>query len=540
MTSLIDDAKARREALNIKASHIVQAPAGSGKTELLIQRFLKLLGQVEKPERILAMTFTRKAAGEMKNRVLKALDRARNSTPPKEAHEKTTWEIARLALNNNDKQGWRILDNPSRLKIQTIDSFCALLTKQTPLLSGMGSLLQVEENTKDLYRETAHQIMALAEEDSKAGVAIRSILKRLDNSKRRFLDRIVQLLNKRDQWMISFFDNLEEHRSREEQENILSKLVESILRECHDSLSETFKAEIAILARYSGSNIAADNPDHPLACLENLDGFPEPSVEILPRWKALVSLLLTKDKKPTPRKKADKKTGFPPGKDDIAQSMKDRIQDILDQLGENSNRVNLLAIIKTLPDPKFSDDEWEFLENMFDLLPEINKILRSVFTGRGKLDFSEISLSALNALRWIPPEGMEIEGEIYPSDLLLKLDSKLDHILVDEFQDTSFKQIALLQLLTKEWIPDSGNSLFLVGDPMQSIYRFRDAEVGLFVHAKEYGLGNLPLKKLQLLANFRSQKHVVEWVNQCFSDILPAIDDPDRGAIKRMRKRNRW
>ena len=93
-----------------------------------------------------------------------------------------------------------------------------------------------------------------------------------------------------------------------------------------------------------------------------------------------------------------------------------------------------------------------------------------------------------------------------PSDLLLKLDSKLDHILVDEFQDTSFKQIALLRLLTEGWEPEKGNTLFLVGDPMQSIYRFRDAEVGLFVQAKESGLGHISLTKLQLLANFRSQK----------------------------------
>ena len=168
MTASVTDHEARREALNIKASHIVQAPAGSGKTELLIQRFLKLLGHVEKPERILAMTFTRKAAGEMKNRVLDALKRARNATPPEEEHEKTTWEIARQALQHSEKQEWRILDNPQRLKIQTIDSFCASLVKQTPLLSGMGSLLEIEENVGDLYRETAHHILERVEEDSQS------------------------------------------------------------------------------------------------------------------------------------------------------------------------------------------------------------------------------------------------------------------------------------------------------------------------------------------------------------------------------------
>ena len=148
MNVSVKDKQARREALNIERSYIVQAPAGSGKTELLIQRYLKLLGHVQRPEQILAMTFTRKAAGEMKNRVLEALERARDGTPPQEPHEKVTWHIARQALTHDDQQGWRIRDNPQRLKIQTIDSFCAALTKQTPLLSGMGSLLEIEENSK--------------------------------------------------------------------------------------------------------------------------------------------------------------------------------------------------------------------------------------------------------------------------------------------------------------------------------------------------------------------------------------------------------
>ena len=519
MTASVTDQEARKEALNIKASHIVQAPAGSGKTELLIQRYLKLLGHVEKPERILAMTFTRKAAGEMKNRVLDALKRARNATPPEEAHEKTTWDIARQALQHSEGQEWRILDNPQRLKIQTIDSFCASLVKQTPLLSGMGSLLEIEENSGDLYRETAHQILERVEEDSSIGLAVRAILKRLDNSKSRFLDRIVQLINKRDQWMISFFENADEYRSREDQERILSELVESILRECHDHIPASLMAELSQLARYSGNNIAATDPDHPLACLENLQGFPGPSAKQLNLWKALVSMLLTTEGKP--RKKPNKSTGFPPGKDEIAQDMKDRMQETLDRLNEQSNLVELLSKVKILPNPRLSDEEWEFLENMLELLPEIDGTLRKTFTERGKIDFAEIALSSKKALG----------HEMAPSDLLLKLDSKLDHILVDEFQDTSFKQIALLKLLTEGWEPDKGHTLFLVGDPMQSIYRFRDAEVGLFVQAKKNGLGNIPLINLQLLTNFRSQKHIVDWVNQCFSGILPETDDPDRGAI---------
>ena len=292
----------------------------------------------------------------------------------------------------------------------------------------MGSILEVEENSRELYRETAHRVLARIEENSKAGKAVRSILKRLDNSKSRFLDRIVQLLNKRDQWMISFSKNADEYRSRTDQERILSQLVESILKECHDSISSPLKTELALLARYSGSTIAADNPDHPLACLENQEDFPLPKANQLHFWKAHVSILLTNDTNPVPRKKASKSTGFPADKNNTARDMKDRMQDVLDNLRENENLVNLLAVVKTLPHPRLSDEEWEFLDSMFDLLPEINKTLRRVFTERGKTDFSEIALSSINAL------GQEMT----PSDLLLKLDASLQHILVDEFQDTSF------------------------------------------------------------------------------------------------------
>ena len=93
-----EDAEARERALDVSRSFLVQAPAGSGKTELLIQRFLALLAHVDRPERVVAMTFTRKAAGEMRERIVTALAQAKAGLPPAKPHERLTFDLAAKAL----------------------------------------------------------------------------------------------------------------------------------------------------------------------------------------------------------------------------------------------------------------------------------------------------------------------------------------------------------------------------------------------------------------------------------------------------------
>src|SRR6266496_2399731 len=108
----------RRRALDPHTSLIVQAPAGSGKTELLIQRYLVLLARVNEPESVAAITFTVKAAGEMRARVLDALRRASEGVSPSGTHERFTQDLARDVLNRDGRRGWNLLAEPDRLRVQ--------------------------------------------------------------------------------------------------------------------------------------------------------------------------------------------------------------------------------------------------------------------------------------------------------------------------------------------------------------------------------------------------------------------------------------
>src|SRR5690606_23826911 len=92
-------------------------------------------------------------------------------------------------------------------------------------------------------------------------------------------------------------------------------------------------------------------------------------------------------------------------------------------------------------------------------------------------------------------------------------------------------QIDLLERLTAGWMQGDGRTLFLVGDPMQSIYRFRKAAVALFLRVAEFGVGGITLRQLTLTDNFRSQAGIVEWVNQRFSALFPKRHDAAQSAI---------
>ena len=516
------DAEARAQALDPRRSFIVQAPAGSGKTELLIRRVLVLLGHVDVPEEIVALTFTRKAAAQMRTRVLAALTRAQDDAPPDDDHERDTWLLARTALARDAACGWALTSNPSRLRIHTLDGLCTGLVRRMPLLSRLGGMPALQEDAEPLYREAARATLAQLEEgDAGHAAAIATLLLHLDNRSGAVEDLLINMLARRDQWI--------RHVARHDREGDRAAL-EAALQRVRDDAFEPLQSMLAplagrvvALAAWAAGNLPDDSPAALLACRQ-LDALPGGAAVAV--WLGLADLLLTKEG--AWRRRVDKRQGFLPAGEGRTPEEKQRRKDAQQALAEVVSECDAvpglceaLAAIRDLPPPRYDDEQWEVLGAVVGVLRLAAAQLELVFAAHGACDFTAATQGALHALG--TPEA--------PSDLLLALDARIAHLLVDEFQDTSVTQFELLERLTAGWSAGDGRTLMLVGDPMQSIYRFREAQVGLFLRARHTGVGSVRLQPLQLSTNFRSTRGVVDWVNHSFARVLPQREDVSRGAV---------
>lgn len=520
-TEAIADQSEREQALRPDQSFIVQAPAGSGKTGLLIQRYLRLLSLADAPEEIIAITFTRKAAAEMQGRILAALERAARATRPAGGHDAKILALAEAALRRAEQQGWQIMDNPARLRIQTIDSLSAALTRQMPLLARLGTQPETVEDAAGLYQQAAHNTLAALERGAAWPATMASLIAHLDNDLPRIRTLIVDMLAKRDQWL----GYVVAAHDREAMEQALAALIEAQLAEIAGLFPAEQAAALAALTRYAARHLAKDAPDSPITHCHALDGLPPPSAGRLAEWRGISELLLTKNG--DWRQRWDKRQGFPSAggnKPEAAERRRHKklMQALSLELQQTPGLREALATLQQLPDPHYSEAEWEIVEALCDLLKLAAAELRLIFAAENRMDFIGIAEAALGALG----------GEDAPTDLALSLDYQIRHLLVDEYQDISLNQYRLLRRLTREWSPNDGRSLFLVGDPMQSIYRFREAEVGLFIQTfQQRCLGPVPLQALRLKVNFRSDAALVRWTNAGFKAILPARDDALTGAV---------
>lgn len=522
-TAVVDRA-ARSRALDPAGSFIVQAPAGSGKTGLITQRYLVLLAQVDHPEEIIAITFTRKAAGEMRRRIIEALARARDEQSPQADHERQTWALARTALVRDRERGWQLLENPGRLRIQTIDSLCALLAHQMPLLSGFGALPGVVEDARPLYREAARNTIAELETRSQWSDAVAHLVLHLDNRLDILQELIATMLARRDQWLRHIADPSHPGLERQNLEASMARLVSEVLSQLIESKPPACEAQLVELARFAADNLEGESSR--ITACAGLQSLPGAVVAERERWEGIAALLLTEAG--TWRKRFTKKEGFPAsnsGRNKRQKArfteMKRRMSVLMEALSDEERFRESLTALQQLPPQCYTDEEWETLQALFELLRLAAAHLTLVFSEQARVDFPALAQAANMALG--EPED--------PTDLALAMDYRIRHLLVDEFQDTSFNQYRLLALLTAGWEPGDGRSLFVVGDPMQSIYRFREAEVGLFLDARAAGIGQVPLEFLRLSVNFRSQQGVVDWINRHFPQVLPSVDRIGAGAV---------
>ena len=494
------DEAQRREAIDPHKSFLVQAPAGSGKTELLMQRFLCLLAQVERPESIVAITFTRKAAGEMVQRILKALRDARDEAQPgdrsreRKPHEQFTRSLAQAALQRDREQGWNLLDHPARLRVQTIDSLCVAIAAEMPWLARLGGMPGIEEKAGDLYNEAARRTVLLAG-DSEHGGAISGLLRQVDNDAARARDLIASQLRTREQWM-PLFIAASQQSARELLEEALRRLSERTCAAAARLVPLETREQWMDLARFKG---------HPVV------SWPTERVE----WEPLLELVLKKDG--SLRKRFTTTEGFPSGN----PVRKQQVNALAETLASIPGLPDALADLRDVPPVRYSDQQWQATLALLDSLKLAVGQLREVFREQGVADFAEIGMAERHAL------GDDEQA----TELAFHLDSRIDHLLVDEFQDTSRGQLDLVCRLIANWTPGDGRTLFLVGDPMQSIYRFRQAEVGIFWETRERGIGHLRPNPLSLISNYRSHPGLVGRVNAIFEQLFPEQEDSAVGAV---------
>jgi ATP-dependent helicase/nuclease subunit A len=483
------DALARERAIDPSLSVLLQAPAGSGKTSVLTQRLLRLLAVVDEPEEILAITFTRRAAAEMRGRVLRAL----RGELAEDAQGALLRALAAAALQRSDARGWRLAQDPGRLRIQTIDSFNFRLASQLPVTAHAGGELVLSTRPEALYRLAARETLLAAEEDPELGADLELLFERLDNRWSHVETLLADMLCERAHWL--------RHVLGHEPEVLCERIASSLAQIVGDRLSEACES--------FGAGICAA-----AACLPGV-GPLEAQARCLASWKALARLALTK--KGHWRESIKRTLG--PGFENPAA--KEALQACIERLSALPAARETLTDLLALPNPQLGATDAAALAALSRVLRAAAAQLQARFALEGRVDHTYVAGAARAALA---------EGGL-PTDLALRTGLFLRHVLVDEFQDTSVAQLELLEMLTAGWEPGDGRTLFVVGDPMQSIYQFREAEVGCFLRARDLGIGAIRLTPLRLLRNFRSVPSLIHWTNEAFGKLFPPGDDLRESAV---------
>lgn len=306
------DHAVRQQALDISASYAVSAPAGSGKTGLLTLRVLKLLAIVDNPEEILCITFTNKAASEMRERILQALTRVKSMEaddiqPGTEGDYKAELNHAAYAvLKRSEDKDWNIIESPARLKILTIDGFCRSIANKFPIESGIHVNSSILKDPDFVYANVIKACIKELQEEKWAN-EYQLLLSHFDNNLNRLHDLLIRLLASRDQWL----PLISEIRA---QPALAKAFFEQSLANWRAELAEqiaaqavAYETELGELGLFAQKNIIEENPNHILSRFQ-VEDF-STSDGIYTYWQPIVSVLLTGTG--SFRAKLDKRCGFP-------------------------------------------------------------------------------------------------------------------------------------------------------------------------------------------------------------------------------------
>jgi ATP-dependent helicase/nuclease subunit A len=490
----------QRRASEPAASAWVSANAGTGKTEVLVKRVLRLLLAGAAPERILCLTYTKNAAAEMENRLLKEL--AGWATMAAAALGERLEALTGTSLQERDLETARrlfaqTLEAKGGLKIHTIHGFCERLLQHFPLEAGVTPHFTVLDGRASLLlrREAFDATIARATGGCALGAALATIITRTGEdyfrsvidvvlAKRDTLSRMVALHDSAVDWAAAECASLQRLLGIDAEETE-ETLVDALATVMDDSALD---AAIAALAQYGGSNHDMNTEAGLRAARTSLgDG----------RVAGLKRALLTGDGKP--RAKLCSKAVI-----QAAPAIVEALGLAKDQFAEINLKLTYLraaevsSALLLFADAIFSDYEWRK-------------------RGLAALDYEDLIVKAKNLLSRAGAASW----------VLYKMDRGIDHILVDEAQDTNPEQWAIIQYLAEEFFAGIGAServrtLFAVGDEKQSIYSFQGAEPARFAAAgiafrRKAQAADLIWHDVPLTLSFRSTPPILRAVDAVFA-----------------------
>ncbi|WP_336512045.1 double-strand break repair helicase AddA [Pseudaestuariivita rosea] len=484
-----DEATIRQvKAARPESSTWVAANAGSGKTRVLTDRVARLLLEGVPPERILCLTYTKAAASEMQNRLFRRLGEWTMRPDAQLRNDLTQLGIDHDVNANVLKEARRLfaraIEAPGGLKIQTIHSFCAALLRRFPLEAGISPrFTEIEDRSAQLLRDAI--VEAMADDPATVGFVDDLAFFQSGESFERLLSEITK--HKALFTVSKSQDDIRHHFDVSPDETTETLSAKVFLGSEQNLLSSL------IPALQQGSST-----DQKVA--KKLKVIQALSVDTLPELEQV--FLFGKDAAQPFSAKVGK---FP------TKSTQGKIADILPEVDAFMRRVEaarpirlaLAAMDKTLALHRFAN---EFLPRY-----EHQKLLR------GWLDFDDL-INRASQLLHDPSVAQWV---------LFRLDGGIDHILVDEAQDTSPQQWQVIERLAQEFTSGQGarqdvqRTIFVVGDPKQSIYSFQGADPTGFNRMRHLfqdrlAAVELPFQSVHLEHSFRSAKPILQLVDQTF------------------------